>query len=650
MKQLNKAKHIAKQVISEEFYANVTNIISPGELYITPVISFLFLFIPSTAVNNDLSPDIFLISRKFNKHFWFPLQVDQVDELQALHQKMQQFYEKPYAQKVYYPHLEMTCSAYIDNTWHRARIEAHHSGCVVELYLIDIGKHMNTEWRFLRHLDDQFKNLHEGVTACSLVDITPKNYGKQWGADATIELKRLCKNKLKVIVYETKSRAATIELFIVKRRVNFQINAYLAKRHLVEWIGDLEMIVERPNDTNAEQLNESAMCASVAKSPREFRQIIKILNVTSPDEFYVTLVKYENAIKKMHTNIQDSMKLYNPDQETTEWKVGDHCLVLAKLARDTNKTWYRGRIDSNIDGDNFIVFLRDHGVEVFVVLSDLRNISPSDSVVIDGSSKCHLANIKPTGSTGSWARSAIDEFKYITISGEECNIFGVSVYGVMKDDSLPVYLWGRKKPAREDPLQGAPMNWTNINELLALKGLADCDGNFKTIVECDSVDVQMVHKEMTDYNMWHDKFLSINVDGERAEPSDTLDDDDDDFILEAELDPDHENFSTKKVVSWIPAEPYSDFYFFAWPTYVDNNAVIHLHKASDNDYLKQMMYTIEKVIGKVKYDKSYEWKVNEPCMAQYHGDKCFYRGVVMEVLSKHKYKVSQFLTIVSKYR
>lgn len=38
MQKLNKVKPFVKQVISDEFYANVVNIISPGQLYIQSVI------------------------------------------------------------------------------------------------------------------------------------------------------------------------------------------------------------------------------------------------------------------------------------------------------------------------------------------------------------------------------------------------------------------------------------------------------------------------------------------------------------------------------------------------------------------------------------------------------------------------------------
>lgn len=536
----------------------------------------------------------------------------------------------------------MACSVCVDGMWYRARIEAHRPNCVVEVFLIDIGKRMDIEWRFLRALDDQFKSLQEGVTKSSLVDIAPKSNQKEWGEDATIELKRLCKNKLKVIVCETRSSYVKMELFIVKKTVNYQVNAYLAKHNLVKWIGDVEMIIERTNDSNSDLINESAMSAAIVKqeSQREFRQTIKILDIASPSKFYVTLIKYESAIKKMHAEIQNVMKSYTPEQRTIQWKVGDHCLVNAKLSKDGKKSWYRGRIESNMDNNHFTVFLRDHGQETFSTLSDITDITPSLSIVIDGSSKCHLANIRPTSS--DWAKAAIDEFKHMTISGEECDIFSVSVYGEMKDDSLPVYLWGRKKPAREDPLLGTPMIWANINEIFASKGYADCLEKFKTIVDCDSIDVQIKHKAMTDFNMWHDKLLSLNIDIQIPAKQNQILCDDDDFILEAELDPDHCSFSVEKVVSWIPAKPISRYYFHACPTYVNNNAVIYLHEESQNDYLRQIMFTINKVIGDIKYDKSYKWKQDEPCMVEYHLDNCFYRGIVKEVMPNKRYKVSSF--------
>lgn len=570
----------------------------------------------------------------------FIFQVDRTDEMSALFEKMRKFYEKPYHQKIYYPHLQMACCVCVENNWYRARIEDHHPDCRVEVFLVDIGKTMTIDWRFIRRLDDQFLSLPEGVTECSLIDIAPKRQQKEWSTDATVELKRLCKNNLKVIVCEMGPRSsAQIELYIVKKTIHFQINAYLVKHHFVEWIGDGEMIVERANDSNSELANASAISSTIMKqaSQREFRQTIQILKIESPSKFYVTLIKYESAIKKMHQEIQKTMNSYIPGSEALQWNVGDLCLVKEKLSKDAKKSWYRGRIEANMEDAIFSVFLRDHGQEVCVVLSDLAVIPHSLGNVVDGTIKCHLANIKPTSS--DWAKAAIDEYKYIC--GEECDIFAISAYGAKKNDSLSVYLWGRKKPTREDPLTGYSMNWQNINEMLASKGYADCEEKFKTIVECESVDVHKLHKDMTDLNLWSSEYTNYEVPHQHQQ-SDTFCDDDDDFVLEAELDSDHQSFCTKKVSAWLPAKPITKYFFNACPTYVDNNAIIYLHEESRTDYLKQMMYTIDKVVGKDKYDGSYKWKANEPCMVQYHVDKHFHRGIIMEVLPKKRYRVSEF--------
>lgn len=634
MQKLNKAKPLVKQEdIGVDFYATVVNIISPGKLYITSVkkyfISFFQLFIQ-------------LYLNKIKRPM-YSVQVDRADEIKALFDKMQQFEEKKFpekqfSRKIFYPHLQMACSVYFERAWCRGRIEARRRNCVVEVFLVDIGKYVDVEWRFIRALHDQFKSQPEGVTLCSLVDIAPKDKQSDWSADAITELKRLCKNKLKANVCETISGSIYIELFIVKKTVCYQINAYLAQQNLVKWIGDVEMIVERPNDSNADRSNESAMSAAIMKqaSQREFRQTIKILDVISPDNFHITLVKWESAIKKMHNEIQNEMKSNVPAVGTTQWKLHDHCLVLAKLSKVSS--WYRGRIVSTLGNNKFIVFLRDHGQEVIAVLSEITEITPSLGEVFDGAIKCHLANTRPTSST--WAKAAIDEFKHMTKSGDEYDHFSVSVYGERKDDSFPVYLWGQKKPARDDPLLGTQFTWKNINEIFASSGYADCLEKFKTIVDCDSIDVQI--QEMTDFNIWHTKLLSLTANNlNDAKLSNHLSDDDD-LLLKAELDPDAEQFRMEKVVSWPAAKPICRYDMSAFVTYVDNNAVIYLHQNSQADDLKQIKFAINKVIAKVPYDKSYKWKVDEPCMVQYHADKCFYRGVIKEAMPNKPYKVGWF--------
>lgn len=559
---------------------------------------------------------------------------------------MQEFYDKPYHQtKVYYPHLKMACCVLVDQSWYRARVESHLPNCMVKVYLVDVGKYMNIEWRFLRALSNQFNNLPEGVVECCLAHISPKNYAEDWGPDVTVELKRLCKPKLRVGVIGKLGRNGTVnvELYIVKKTVNYQINAYLAHHQFVEWIGEGDLIIERPNDVDAEVTDESVLCAAIPNDTpsKEFRQLVKILYTVSPSEFFVTLIKYQAAINKMHIEIQDLMKSYEAETDIQHWQTGDNCLVFGKLSKDLNqKTWYRGQIKSfqwidepNAENHNFCVYIRDHGQTILAELTDLAPIPPSLGLVVDGATKCHLANLKPTST--DWAKAAISEFNYII--HEDCDTFAISVHGEITSDSIPVYLWGRKKPIRDCAL-GAELAWININSEIATKGFADCTEAFKTIADCNEVDI--ISKEMMDFNKWHEmQGVRSEFRSPSAKQSNVLRDDDD-FILDAELDPDHESFAIGKVTAWLPAKPIPRYYFNAFVTYVDNNAVIYLHEQCRGNFLRQIMYTIKKVIDQTEYDAKYKWKENEPCMAQYYLDGNFYRGLVKAVMPNDQYKVS----------
>ncbi|KAG4074328.1 hypothetical protein HA402_008737 [Bradysia odoriphaga] len=602
MDRLNTCKPFVKHKIKDESYCKAMNIVSPAQLYITSM--------------------------------------DHVSDVEALHKQIQEYYETPYLKKVYYPHLQMPCCVWIDENWYRARIEDHRPNCVVKVYLVDVGKYENIEWRFLRTLENQFNDLPEGVVECCLAHISPKDYADEWGSEVTDELKRLCKHTLKVGVIGIRNRMVNIELYIIKKKKNYQINAYLAKYNLVEWIGEGEWIVERRNDADSELTDESGAFAPITNSPasKEFRQLIKILNAVSPSEFYVTLTKYENAIKKMHTEIQNLMKSHVAENAIQQWQGGDHCLVFGKLSKELNKCWYRGRIESirvpetNMDNIEFCTYIRDHGQTVIAQLSDLAPISESLRLVDDGAMKCHMANLKPT--LNEWAKSAIDEFKFIL--REECDTFAISVHGEITSDSIPVYLWGRAKAIKDDALGAPGITWTNINSSFATKGYADCAETFKTIVDCNPVDI--MNKEMVDFNKWLEK-LSLGSKYQATANQKHILCDEDDFILEAELDPDHQSFCTRKVTAWLPAKPISKYFFNGFVTYVDNNAVIYLHEQSRSSFLKQMMYTINKKIGQTEYDPSYKWVVNEPCMAKFYLDNCFYRATVKEILPNDQYKI-----------
>lgn len=531
----------------------------------------------------------------------------------------------------------MTCCVKVDQTWHRARIEAHLPNRVVKVYLVDVGSYVNIEWRHLRSLKHEFLELAEGVVECCLAHISPKGYADEWGSDVTVELKRLCKSKLRVGVLGIRNRSVNIELYIVKKSVNYQINAHLAKQDLVEWTGEGELIVERRNDVDSEFADDSAAFTTMANksAAKEFRQLIKVLNTVSPSEFYVTLAKYESAIQKMHVDIQNLMKSHVADNDIQQWRAGDQCLVFGKLSKDFNKSWYRGQVLSVNNGD-FSIYIRDHGQTVTAKMSELTAISPSLREVDDGAKKCHMANLRPT--SADWAKAAIDEFNYII--REKFDTFSISVHGEVTGESLPVYLWGREKSIKDDALGLPGISWTNINSEFATKGFADCIEAFKTIVDCNHVDV--MNKEMIDLNKWLDmqngEFTGCRA---PAKQKHTLCDEDD-FILDAALDPNHQSFRTGKVKEWRPAKPMTKHFFNGIVTYVDNNAVIYMHEQSQSSYLKQIIYTINNTVDHTQYDSSYKWKLNEPCFAKFYLDNRFYRAVVKQVLPNDQYKVSVF--------
>lgn len=574
-------------------------------------------------------------------------QADRVDELEALHDKLQDFYKGPFCAKVYCPYPGMPCCVYANDYWHRARIKVLRSSNVMEVFLVDNGTTLETEWRFIRALDPQFLTIPEGVSLCGLVDIAPKGYKTDWGTAPTIELKRLCKSDLEAFVCGKKNQSVQIELFSVKKFTRYQLNAYLAQHKLVEWIGDCEMIVERPNnDADAKSLNASVSTPAVIneKSHKELRQKVIILDIVSPGELYVTLAKYDSGIEKMHVELQ--IVVASSNQGLTDWEEGENCLVNFKLSKTTKKCWYRGRIESNMGNDNYTVYLRDYGQIVHSSKNDLTDIPATFDTVSDAAYKCHLAGIRPTNQP-HWSKGAIDEFRHTILSGEEFNSFALSVYGEKSNDSIPIYLWGRKKPSKDDALFGAKIVWANINQIFALKGFADCFENFKTIVDCDSLDEQL-SEEAIDFTEWYKRFID-NKDGviltdqnEDSASHQKVIVYDDDFILESELDPEHEDFAFGKVDKWLPAQPIGRYYFHANPTYVDNNAIIYLHETEQDDYIKHIRYTINKHIHEVPYDKSYAWKKGEACMVQWSDDKSFYRGVVIDVLPKNQYNVSQF--------
>lgn len=93
--------------------------------------------------------------------------------------------------------------------------------------------------------------------------------------------------------------------------------------------------------------------------------------------------------------------------------------------------------------------------------------------------------------------------------------------------------------------------------------------------------------------------------------------------------------------AWLMSHNIEKTMFTAYPTYVDYDAIIYMHESSDHELLAQMRNKIMKAYGgkPIPNELKVVYSPGQACIAQYHLDHHFYRGIIQEVKPNGEYEV-----------
>lgn len=573
--------------------------------------------------------------------------MDQIAEYEKFNQQLHTWCVEN-VQNIYLPEPHMICAIFYDNTWCRGRIISRLSTVGhCEVFLIDFGIITNVTWRQLNILAPEFIEMNEATTQCSLADIEPvDDINGKWSEESISSLKRLAPDtSVEMFICKVMHNYYSVSLFIVTRICNITLNGLMVEQGFAKCTGPESETVRQYHPNDEESSIEDVTVANISMGvkrkqlvlpkKKESRSNVKLAHIISPGEFYITLTKYAAGIEKLQFEIQKYMQ-EKTDRDSTEWKLNDKCLARSSLKNCSSKSWYRGRIIM-AQSDSCFVFLRDLGFVCQVPIDDIVAIDAQFDGINDGTSRCHLACVQPTGGSAKWSSAANEQFELVANRFSE---LAASIQGATKDDSLSVVLWGMSCNF-DDPLASASRKWININQVLVNSGYVHLIEKFNPI---DDVIDKTLEKEMNeDSNNNFDKWLS-EFNAQECKPTDRVVETENDFneydVFQKLRNLDLITDNSVPITRWLDAIPIEKTIFTGVPTYVDNNGIIYLYDTTNKYFMEHMKTVINNRYNGSEPDLGIVWQTQSPCIAQYHLDGLFYRAKVLRIKSIKEIKVS----------
>ncbi|XP_069688826.1 RING finger protein 17 isoform X2 [Periplaneta americana] len=573
---------------------------------------------------------------------------------------------------IYTPYVGMACAALysIDKRWYRAKVISLPGNKMVEVFYVDYGNQEIMIWDQIRKLHPRFLRIAAQAIHCSLTDIIPNQ--EVWTpAVKDFLVKTTAKKVLRLYVDEVQRNQLKVTLYESQAEVDLCINALLVREGFATSVGVSSSLVEYhkldglplapqplPVQQNSKQIlnkvskrrvniNKTQGTGEIAiteptgteESVDPFRLEVKILNCPTPSCIYVALLSQEEQIKSLMCDLQDfyAGKTF---QSEMPWEVNSKCCAFSVQ----HKMWYRAIIVELLPDQQAKVFLKDFAELETVPLLNLQPLDSKFLQIRDGAVKCHLSGVRAAGDKTEWPSLACEYLQEQISNYPE--IF-ITKKGEIENWSLPVELWV-KHVKEGGPLDPTEEEWLTLNKKLTDQGLAI---PLKREYEVQSIPSVQVLKELDEQSAEANKNsvsdwlqLSAQVEGssktESSEmvPEVSCDESFSDIEDEAASEP---NILSPSISEWLPPVPMIKTKFLATPTYVDDECYVYLH---DTEKSADTLTVIGNALHsrfKASQAKPHDlyWFPGQLCIVQYHSDKMWYRGKVVEVNDDRTVKV-----------
>ncbi|KAL0123514.1 hypothetical protein PUN28_005788 [Cardiocondyla obscurior] len=554
------------------------------------------------------------------------------------------------------PQEGLPCAVQLkDNNWYRGEITEIINETEVKVFFVDCGQTNIQHRDTLEEIPYEFTLLRAQSIKYSLMYIMPEPDGS-WKPEATELIKAMTINSNCIFVYPQRktiwgysgimyidnqdvSRYLK-EVGVVnyyhpkfKNRSNKKLlkPVYSSLDKSVETVNDFTILLDNTLTENNKSKDET--------SKDSFKVEVCIQRVTTPDCIFVAQTECATSI----TNLLDSMqKFYNNyiSEKRDKWNEGTLCTAYS--AKD--KSYFRAKILKIKSPIQVDVYFYDVGIEETVTLNDIQALHPNFSKEKTYCFKVKLAGILPCGGSSIWPSLSCSTLSEIIRNNTGCKFYITKpVKEEFCDDAVPVELWVRQLKI-PGPLAPAKVEINSINRMLVEAGVALPIKNY--FVEADST-LAAEFKQQLENNCsfmpfeedvkWNPKVMNEN---------DTVNEMDNPLLFKNNTFCNTNNDMTTlnhhectKLSEWLQPIEITEEVFYAIPTYVDNQCVVHLHSKNHNaiilQYIESKLQTYSK---KIKINKEKQWKEGELCIAKYHYNQKWYRGKVVKV-SEHTVQV-----------
>lgn len=614
---------------------------------------------------------------------------------------------------IYTPKVGMAVAALSseDNKWYRGRVIKLPGKRNVEVFFVDTGRKEVLFWTDMRTLHDEFFRLSKQAIHCSLCDVVPIT-GTEWAAEACEEFKSVLSQSHSVVsvvfVEAVDNGKSSVILYQGNREVDVCINALLIKngqakssganvgavefndatkanskscvatpasktntstkpmkkahaRRTSEEVNRIKRTrkaerVQRVSTSSSQSDDESSSLQTDNDTEEVFRLPVKVLSITSPGRFFITIPSLEKQIKRL---TEDMNNFYSRSESSNvTWRKDAKCAVF----RYSDMNWYRGIVLEVISDKKIKVMLKDIATEEVVNWEVVQILDSKFCDVRDGAILCHLSKIKAPGGGEKWPAITCEIF---TSEVAKYQKLYITKTGDVDSGSLPVELWVKHAKV-SGPLDPIIEEWRTINITLVNQGLAlpDKSSDFeqpttstadfsKQLSETKSASVEKDIVSWLEKSSQNavcppstgdaNKFLTAIDRSAVTPPSPSHGEDDDKQSFKSSV-LSVASTSTRlrsgaemnSITEWLPAVPFKDLQFEAHATYVDEECTIYLQDPRQN---KPTLDVLETALTS-RYSNSKPspsdmyWFPGQLCIVQFHLNLKWYRGKVISVNCK----------------
>ena len=311
--------------------------------------------------------------------------------------------------------------------------------------------------------------------------------------------------------------------------------------------------------------------------------------------------------RDLSTHFSDSSSLPG----VRHWHAGAGCVV-----RLQGEGWVRARVLKEEVEGLVEVFLVDYGVQEVVGVDSIRTL-PDKFTMAPFCWTVHLIMLTPAGGAKSWTVVACEKLKELLV--RTGMVVEIQVVGDIVKGSWPVDVFVQEKDESAGPLDPEGFISKSVGDILKEEGLAiqPRDGPLTLMKRNSIVGEQIDH--INPPNVSSDGIKECIVE---------------DLLKEVINDVVLGSYGGSNNFQWLEADLPSCSEFTCSVSHVDWDCNLFISTIPGNQDTLRIIQSVllSKYAGSSHSQDDLHWTSSEACIAQFHLDKRWYRGVVLKVL------------------